>query len=156
MDISEELKQEAVKDGLCEKWTGEWHDETLDTLCEKYIKGIDFCILNDYPSVEYMKSHFNGIMQKHGIYVDDKVEERNLRTAVFNGISIGSVSYDKFSVGRIYLRHNSVLSIHANEYSKVFISMYGHSLLNIECSPFAKVYVSCYGGQINSKEQKNI
>ena len=65
MKISDDLKREAISKGLCKQWTDDWHDETLDTLCEKYVDGIDFCISNDYPSTLYMKKNFDGIMQKH-------------------------------------------------------------------------------------------
>ena len=36
--VSEELKEKAIKLGLCEQWTNEWEKEDKDSLCEKYVK----------------------------------------------------------------------------------------------------------------------
>ncbi len=156
--VSEELKSKAVSEGLCNQWTSEWNNETIDSLCDKYIKGIDFCIEHDYPSNEYIKKNFDGVMQKHGIYVDDIFDKENIKKCVVNGMSAGKLIYDKFNIGRIYLRHNSFLSISAKDSSKIFISVYDNSNLEItECSDYAKIYISKYGGNIKfNTNNKNI
>jgi len=156
MKISDDLKKEAISKGLCKQWTDDWHDETLDTLCEKYVDGIDFCISNDYPSTLYMKKNFDGIMQKHGIFVDDKINIHNLKRCVINGVSIGKAVYDGFSVGKIYLRHHSALNLKVEGMSKVFISMFDDCILNAECGPLAKLYIYRYGGDLKCNEQNNI
>ena len=159
MEISDELKNKAIANGLCEQWTNEWsNEETLDSLCEKYVKGIDFCIDNDYPSCQYMKEHFDGVMQKHGIYVSDMFKLRDIKKLIINGVSIGEVTYDKFNVGRIYLRHSSFLKLSVKDCAKVFISTYDSVNLDVtDCDIDAKLYISNHGGTIKyDKNNKNI
>ena len=156
MDISSELKEKAISLGLCTEWTNEWNNEDKDSLCEKYIRGIDFCIEHDYPSIKYMSDNFDGVMQKHGIFVDNCIDEINLRKAVLNGISFGRIVYDKFSVGKIYLRHNSVLDLWVKDSAKVFISIYDNTILNAHCSDFSKLYVYNFGGKVNYDKSENI
>ena len=155
MSVSKELKEKAISLGLCKEWTEEWKKENLDSLCEKYAKGIDFCIEHDYPSIEYMKEHFDGIMQKHNIYVNDIFEDVNIRKIIINGTSIGSLLYDSFSVGKIYLRHYSRLKLKVKDNAKVFIFIYDDSFVEIENGDNSKVYVYKYGGEIKSNN-KNI
>jgi len=155
-DISNELKEKAISLGLCEEWTNEWDEEDKDTLCEKYVKGIDFCIMHNYPSLKYMKDNFDGIMQNHGVFVDDNGMKKNLPKAVINGLSIMNMLYDKFSVGTVYLRHDSALNIIAKDNAKVFIFTYDNCILNIKCSDSAIVYVYNHGGSINYDINENI
>ena len=154
--ISEELKEKAISLGLCEQWTNEWQKEDKDSLCEKYVKGIDFCIEHDYPTTKYMKDNFEGVMQNHGIFVDDICKEENLPKAVINGLSIMDMKYDCFHVGTIYLRHNSALNIEVKDASQVFIFTYDKCVLNVKCSDNAIVYVYNHGGSINYDSNENI
>jgi len=155
-NVSKELKEKAISLGLCEEWTNEWQNEDKDALCEKYVKGIDFCIMHNYPSTQYMKDNFDGIMQNHGVFVDGKGSRNNLPKAVVNGLSIMDMSYDKFSVGTIYLRHNSALNIIAKDNAKVFIFTYDNCILNVKCSDNAIVYIYNHGGSINYDINENI
>lgn len=155
-NVSNELKEKAISLGLCEEWTNEWNEEDKDTLCEKYVKGIDFCIMHNYPSLKYMKDNFDGIMQNHGVFVDDNGMKKNLPKAVINGLSIMNMLYDKFSVGTVYLRHDSALNIIAKDNAKVFIFTYDNCILNIKCSDSAIVYVYNHGGSINYDINENI
>lgn len=155
-NVSKELKEKAIALGLCEEWTNGWQNEDKDTLCEKYVKGIDFCIMHNYPSTQYMKDNFDGIMQNHGVFVDDKGAVNNLPKAVVNGLSIMDMSYDKFSVGTIYLRHSSALNIVAKDNAKVFIFTYDNCILNVKCSDSAIVYIYNHGGSIKYDINENI
>ena len=56
---NEELRNKAVELGLCDQWQGLWSNDWNDNkMIAKYKEGIDFCLANDFPSVEYIKSHF--------------------------------------------------------------------------------------------------
>lgn len=149
MSTSEELKKDAIKLGLCPEWTQEWGEPDKDELCDKYVRGIDFAILHNYPSLEYMKSNFDGVMQKHGIYVNDKLCLHNPKMVVANGECVGTIYFDRFSVGRMYIRHDSEVSIYVSGNAKVFISIYDSAKINIFCKDSAKVYVYQHGGRVN-------
>lgn len=148
MNISEDLKNQAISLGLCQEWTDEWGTPDKDELCDKYVRGIDFAIEHNYPSLEEMKANFDGVMQKHGIYVSENIDLVNPPLVIANGSCTGHACYDKFSVGRMYVRHDSVVTVYAGGSAKVFISLYDSAKLKVLCEDTAKVYVYKYGGVV--------
>ena len=108
-EISLALKSEAVSLGLCQEWTSEWDNESKDSLVEKYVKGIDFCIEHSYPTLAFMKENFDGVMQKHGVFAMEEVSVFNKQFIdIFSGRStdyliranpstLGSISHSCFS-----------------------------------------------------------
>lgn len=151
MNISEELKNKAVSLGLCPEWTKGWGKPDKDELCDKYVRGVDFAIEHDYPSLEYMKNHFDGVMQKHGIYASEELSLHNPNMVIANGKCKGTVYFDRFSVGRMYVRHSSSLHINVSDNAKVFISLYDNAKVDIVCSDLAKVYVYRHSGYVKYK-----
>lgn len=132
--VSDRLKAEAIKLGLCNQWQSEWGNPTKDELCEKYIRGLDFCIKHDFPDLRFMKRHFNGVMQNHGIFVDNnEICLCNQGTVVANGHTTGQAYYDGFSVGQVYVRHQSFIRIIAR----------GNAIVNVRCYDTPKVEVAC-------------
>lgn len=160
INVSDQLKNKAAGLGLCEEWTNNWGRPDKDELVDKYIRGIDFAIKHDFPSTSYMKEHFNGIMQKHGVFVDENIEQHNPSIMVANGKCKGYVNFDNFGTGRLYIRHDSNITVKASGLSKIFISTYDNCKLNIDCTDEAIVYVYkhrgniTYSGNVLIREQK--
>ncbi len=149
--ISDELREMAVQNGLCTQWQNSWGQPSDDELCQMYLRSLDFCIEHDYPSVEYMKEHFGGVMQKHGIYVDDKIKLSNPRKIVCNGKTDGAVSFDGFAVGLIYARHNSNISVDVRGRAIVNIICYDNASVNVwNRSDKARVHILLHGGSCQS------
>ena len=88
MKLQEELKQMAIVHGLCAQWQREWGNPDLAGLCDKYIRGLDFCIKHDFPSIEYMEKHFRGKVEDYGIYINDDMVSVNQKNVVIIGSSI--------------------------------------------------------------------
>lgn len=134
--VSLELKKRAISLGLCSEWTNDWRDSSKDSLCDMYVRGIDFCIANSYPTNEFMKDNFDGVMQNHGIFVDNKLSYGTTsvkpRTIIANGRCKGYVNYDKNSVGEIYVRHDSCLNIVVGGSSRVFVNVFDHAKVSIK------------------------
>lgn len=149
-DISKELKNKAVKLGLCTEWTNEWGNPTKDELVYKYVRGIDFCIRHNYPSCEYMKKNFDGIMQKHGVFVDEEINLKNARIVIANGKTCGKIVYDSYSVGTLYVRHDSDLTIEVSDNAFVTIETYDNCKVSVSQKGNAKVFVYRYGGDIQT------
>lgn len=149
-DISKELKNKAINLGLCTKWAEEWGNPTKDELLDKYIRGIDFCIKHDYPSCEYMKKYFEGVMQKRGVFVDDKIDLSNFNTVIANGNTSGKLVYNLYSVGTIYVRHNCILNIEVCDNAIVTIETYDNCTISVRQSENAKVFVYDHGGNIKT------
>ena len=148
MEVVEQLKQDGIEKGLCRLWqrklTG---DLNISELSELYIKGIDFCISEDYPTLEYMRATFKGKCEPYGIYIDDEVEElKNAPDAVFNGDCKAMLEDDGVSVSRIYARHNTQASVNVSDDALVTIDAFDNSKLVIATSgKNAMVIVNLYG-----------
>ena len=134
-EVSKELKSVAVGLGLCKEWQKDWRDEDKHSMCEMYVRGIDFCISNDYPSAEYMKENFDGIMQEHNIYVDDhkdiKVNGKGVYRGVINGNSEINIDFSGFKIVDLYVRHNSKVNITIGGLTKVHVSVYDNAVVNM-------------------------
>lgn len=149
-DISKELKKEAISLGLCTEWTNEWGKPTKDELVDKYVKGIDFCIEHNYPSCEYMKKHFDGVMQKHGVFVNDNIDLQNSKMVIANGKTSGKIIYNAYSVGTIYARHDSDLTIEVSGNAFVSIETYDNCNVSVFQKDQSKVFIYNHGGNIQT------
>lgn len=146
------MKKEAVSLGLCAQWTAEWVDRTdKDAMAEKYVNGIDFCIAHDWPSVDEMKKHFDGVMQKHGVYADEHVVVTNPRITILNGRCDARISMDKYGAATIYVRHNSSLALVMRGQSKAFVHTYDNAEVTADCQEHAKCFVYQHGGNVRAK-----
>ena len=149
-DISKELKKEAINLGLCTEWTEKWGNPTKDELVDKYVRGIDFCIKHDYPSCEYMKKHFDRVMQKHGVFVDEDIDLQNTRIIIANGRTSVRISYDSYSVGTLYARHDSDLTVEVSGHAFVSIETYDDCNISVFQRDGAKVFVYNHAGNIQT------
>lgn len=116
------------KVGLCNEWYSEWEDDTpIDTLLDKYVNGLDFCIENDYPSLDFIREHFDmEDLHRHHIYLDEDVDisDAGHGTWIFLGHCTGSISFKHFAAASVYVRHTSVLDVHSTDYTVVYVSAY--------------------------------
>jgi hypothetical protein len=147
MDKQEELKAEAIRLGLCEKWQSEWGTPDDLELIQKYIDGIDFCIQHDYPSNEYIKMNFDKrLLHACGIYVDDYVAAYNPPVAVLNGKCHGEVVIDGIYCRDVYVRGTSYVTVAVRDTARASIRVYDKAHVNVIAEPKTKVYVYLYGG----------
>lgn len=149
--LSDRMKQEAVGLGLCAQWTGEWNDgSSKDEMAEKFVKGIDFCIKHNWPSVEVMKREFGDVMHNHGIYADETLHKTNPETMVLNGRCDASVTSKDFIVSDIYVRHTSKMRMKVRGHAYVHVSVYDDAQVEIDCREGAKCFVYHYGGKVTA------
>ena len=146
-ELSNTLKNRAILLGLCTEWTDGWGNPDKQELIDKYLHGIDFCIKHDYPSVEFIKKHFEKeLLHKNNIFVDEEVHERNLNhIAVFNGKCRGMLMFDGMVCCDIYVRHDSEITIDCTRMSKVFINLYDNAKVKVMQKDVASVYVYKHG-----------
>ena len=144
-NLSLELKEMARNNGLCDKWFGEWVDESDDAiLFDKYRRGIDFSIERDWISNEFIKSHWDKeVLQSNNIFVDDKdMELENTKgTVIINGDCDLTFNYSLFTVSDIYARHNSIVRVMAKDHARIMVNLYDNASVKIDCDDMAKVYV---------------
>ena len=74
MELVQQLKEDGKAKGLCRMWqmklkTGLDYEQ----LIQLYIRGIDFCISENYPTLDFIREHFKGKCEVYGVFVDDEV-----------------------------------------------------------------------------------
>lgn len=146
MNLSKELAKQAAGYGICK----EWHKDLLSlkdkkAMVEMYLRGIDFCLSNDYPSNDFIRKNFGDIIAQYNIYVDGFVMAANPEQLVALGSTTGNVRVNDFGVSRIYVKHNSKLKIKAEDNAFVMIDVFDNSSVEVEASESAKVCINRYG-----------
>lgn len=150
MILSKELARQAKAKGICTPW----HKELLtlqdkEAMVEMYLRGIDFCLSNNYPSNDFIRTHFKGVMEKHGVFLDDNIKVENKPKCVCLGATCGRVEVNGFEVCEIFTKHNTELNVIAQDNAFVVIDVFDDSVVSIHASDRAKVCVNHYGGTIN-------
>lgn len=154
MKLAKELAKIAGKAGACEKR----HDELLGLtdkrdMIKMYLDEIDFCMENDYPGNEFVKKYFKGITEQYNIYLDDYIMLVNPDKVVALGETKGNIQFDNYTVGRVFMNHNSNVRIKVKDDAFVMIDIYGNSAVQVEASDNSKVCINRYGGTIEKSEK---
>lgn len=138
---NKELRDKAVELGLCDQWQGLWSNDWSDSkIIAKYKEGIDFCLANDFPSVEYIKSHFNKQdLRNGGIFVDDKHSVLNAKMIVVRGCSDITARYNGNTVAEVYVTDNSKLRLYAKNHCHVILHILGNAQVDISQEDDAKM-----------------
>lgn len=154
MELIKQLREDGTAKGLCQAWQDKLKPGvSMERLVKLYIRGIDFCVKNDFPTQEFLRMYFKGRCEPYGAYVDDIFEKRNAPDAILNGNCNAKLTYDGYTVSRVVIRHTSTASITVYGYACVTIDVFDDSTLNlVVVGTRAKVLVYRYG---NSKVNYN-
>jgi len=155
MKLNKELAAEAKAKGICDKWYQLLRKtEDKNALIKMFLEGIDFCISEDYPSLKFFDV-FDGIRQRYGIFRDEKIEAKNPENVVAYGKCEGVACYSDYSVGQIFLKHESKLTVNADGNSFIMIDILDKTGIEINASGNAKVCVNKYGDDTTIVANKN-
>ena len=147
--IVQALTKEADQNGICDEWKIDLSRiRTVDGLCKMYLDGIDFCLSNEYPSVEFLRENFAGMTEKHGIFVDKKCKVEGYKKIVLLGDSDANIAVSGYQVVQVFVKHQSKLSLKATDNTFAIVDMFDNSQLDIELSGNSKVCIMHYGGVI--------
>lgn len=164
MELVEQLRKDGTEKGLCLLWQRKLRGN-LDTeaLVKLYIKGIDFCICEDYPTLDFLRTHFKGVCEPFGVYVDEDMPTlTNKSDLVLNGACRGMLEYDGYSVSRLYVRHTSETAVNVSDHAIVTIDLFDTAKLHLSVSGnYASVIVNAYGKQpvidfVDGKQPNNV
>ena len=127
--LSDILKQEAVERNLCSQWTAEWADDSdQQALIDKYVRGIDFVIKQgEWPTNEFIKANFDReLLHDNLIFVDEDIDLKEAPNGVYilNGECSGVIRFNSWAAATVYVRHNSNVTIIADDFAKVFVRVY--------------------------------
>lgn len=148
MELTEVLKRDGVDKGLCRLWRGKLKaGMSIEAMIQLYIRGIDFCICEDYPTLSFIRENFKGKCEPYGVFIDDDVMDmKNTPDVVLNGNCRALLEYDGYSVSRIFARHNTKAAINVSDHALVTIDAFNQSDLVIAVSGTrASVIVNLYG-----------
>lgn len=147
MNLAKELARRAKKEGICKPWYDELKSlQDKKAMIEMYLKGIDFCLANNYPENDFIRKHFKGEMEQFGVFLDDRISIANPRKCVCLGNTSGRVEIDNFNVCEIFAKHSARLDIYAKDNAFVIIDVFDNSEVHIHASNRAKVCVNRYIG----------
>ncbi len=126
--LNAELRQQAVDFGLCAKWRGDWKfDKSQQELIDMWKKGIDFAIIHNYPSIDFIKANFDRrLLNRNLVFVDESIEIKNAPSGIYviNGECSGTLWFNSWAAATVYVRHNSNVRIIADDFAKVFVRLY--------------------------------
>lgn len=147
MELVQQLKKDGIEKGLCRMWQMKLKSGlSIKSLVELFINGIDFCIKNDYPTLDFMRQNFKGKCESYGAYVDDEVFEKNRRNIVLNGDCKAMLEYDGYTVANLYVRHGSKGAINVSDHAIVTIDAFDDSDIAVAVSgDDAVAFVNIYG-----------
>nr|UWG79371.1 MAG: hypothetical protein [Bacteriophage sp.]DAP58062.1 MAG TPA: hypothetical protein [Caudoviricetes sp.] len=147
MELVQQLKKDGIDKGLCRLWQMKLKQGlTYKDLIGLYIRGIDFCIKGDYPTLDFIREHFKGKCEPYGVFVDDDLEQSNLPNIVLNGKCRAFLDYDGYSVSNIYARDSTKCSVNISDYAIVTIDAFDNAELFVATSgDDAKVLINVYG-----------
>ena len=156
MNLSHELAKQAKRNGICEDWyLALKNEKDINSLLDMYIKGIDFCLSNDYPSNHFIAKNFKGKMEAHGIHLDEVLDIVNEPTVVALGKCLGDIVTLEFEVCQVFVKHNSDIIIMANGNSFVMVDVFDDAKVLILAYDNAKVCVNRYGGTVTESKNEN-
>ncbi len=139
-DISNLLLKKAVELNLCQPWQDAWQDE-FPALMDMYKRGIDFCIENDYPSLDILRKHFKGKTEAYNIFIDADGEVNiHSGTVVVTGDSKLKINVADYGVMSLYVRHASEVNVCSGDHSVISVESYDQSALNVKNAYRINVY----------------
>lgn len=154
--IGKELARSAKKNGICMEWYNQLIDlNDKDKLVQMYVDGIDFCISNDWPSNEYIRDNFKGVMEKHGVHLDEALNVTNEPKTVALGACNGIVEVNDFRVCQVFAKHDSDIVIMARDNAHVMIDIFDNAVVSVIACNSSRVYVNRYGGRVDFEKHHN-
>lgn len=152
MEMIEMLRADGAAKGLCREWQGKLRPGvSMERLVRLFVRGIDFCVKNDFPTLDFMRMYFKGKCEAYGAYVDGVCERRNAPAVVLNGNCVARLTYDGYAVSRVVVRHRSDASVTVYGCANVTIDVFDDAVLNLVVTGTrARVLVYRYGnGRVN-------
>lgn len=152
--IRKELAEQAKNNEICKEWLEQLKvAPNLNSMLDMYIKGIDFCFSNEYPTNGFIRRNLKGNMEHKGIYLDETIDLHNQKTTICLGDSWLNFLGNEYTVSQIYLKDRVKAKIVAKDSAFIMIDIFDNVELEVEAFGEAKVCVNCYkGAKVKFKE----
>lgn len=154
--LNNKLLNDAVGIGLCAEHTEGWNpDWSKSDLIDYYKANPDWCLEKHFPSLAFLKEHFNDYETKQkGVFVDSFVTLRATQlTYIFNNCKVGVITN---SVTRLYFGLNTEARIIVEDGGDLVIDCYDKGKIDVELRGSARLVVYKRGDyEINVTGSKN-
>lgn len=150
--LRKRLAAEAKVSGICQEWLEKIkRAPSREYLLHLFQKGLDFAILNDFPS-DALAAEFSDIAPAYGIYIN----RRNLWTSQGHKKTIArdahALTYTRgFEVSEVYALRGSFVEIHASDYAIVYATVYPGARLRAKAGGFAQIKIINRGGEVETE-----
>lgn len=153
--IGIDIAKKAKIIGICEEWYQDLKKiDSVESLANMYIKGIDFCLANNFPSNDYIRTNFKGKIEEFGIHIDEEFDASNWRKIVALGSCRATIEINHFYISEIFLKNNSILNLKAKDHAFVMIDAFDDAKIKVKTYGEAKVVVNRYGNaEVNIVEK---
>lgn len=149
MELQEQIKQEGIRLGMCDKFVETWGEPDIKKLCEFYFRGQDFCIEKNFPSIELLKEYADKTAQ-YGLHTKNGNSVGQSHVAVLGD---AEVTVDVNSVTDLTVRHNAVVVVRLYGKCLCYISAHDNCKVIIDHKdPQSRLCMSYWGGEILNKE----
>lgn len=116
---------------------------------EKMHKYLDFCIINDVPTVGELEEHIRQEgeaekMHESGIYVSESLFLVNPDRVIINGESNGHIIITNGCSANIWVRHGSVVTVNISQGGVAMIRCTDKASVKVNCGPFSTATVIRY------------
>lgn len=153
------LLEDGTKHGMCEKYQRILANEqlTIDQLLRLFHSGQDFCIKEDWPSLDMARSIFDKEdLERNFIFVDGTGEHTVSRNVVVMGDSDITIVVPEWTVASIEVRHNSKVRLKLGHHSNCYVSTHDNCEVIVSCKEVgSRLCASHFSGVIADKDMFN-
>lgn len=143
--LNQQVLQSAIQNNICAEWAEKIKTTDVQGLLKMYIKGIDFCLDNNFPSNDFLKDNGGDLLQQYGIFIDEETLQVSRSKIVLLGGCSADARYNSYDVSEVFIKHHSKATIGVYENAIVTIDAFDDSVLNVVAADNAKVFVNIYG-----------
>lgn len=143
MELGRRIAIDAKKKGICKAWYDELKTfgNNVPMLAEMYLKGLDFCMRNNFPDNEFIRRNLKGAIEAFGIHLDETIDIINPEKVVALGSTTGVVKLTDYGIAQITTNDNADITVTATDNSIVFIDAWGKSKVRVQASKRCRVRI---------------
>lgn len=146
MNLNEYILKKAIKSGICEGWADMLKTATKEQMLDMYVKGIDFCLKNEFPTTtDLLDLATTDELARFGIYIYSKRNIENSSFVVSLGSSELNAVWDGYNVGQLFVKHTSKLKVSVRDHAFLVIDAFDMTNIDITASGNSKILINLYG-----------
>ncbi len=144
-NLNKYVLEKAVQNNICDEWAEKIQTADIRVLLDLYVKGIDFCLSNDFPNNKDIKRLFGDLINEYGIYLDASGEFTDRSFLVLLGQCTADITCAGFTVSQVFIKHKSQCDIVVKDNSFVVIDCFDDTDITVLVKDNAKALINVYG-----------